>query len=304
MDSPLATGPATNVWRRGQADRRAPEPKRRPYPLPAGAETDVSGDAVALAATRALLRALTRDEAALVLRTAVDDLGAAVVPARIAADSALPVDISLGVGEPTVLEVEPGTAAYARMMRHLTDLVDDAQTAATRSDQSRRQERRATIDVLTGVATRAEIGLRLGRAVEGDVGCVIDLDGFKDLNDTRGHAAGDDALRDFGRLLRQSIRVDDFAGRYGGDEFTLVLRAADPGSARSRMVELLTLWQELGDHGTTASVGVAEVDARGGAPAAKAADAALYRAKRAGRNRVEVATDEDYPAPLQAEGEA
>ena len=301
MDSPLATGPASNVWRRGQADRRAPEPKRRPYVLPTGAEEDASGDAVALAATRALLRALTRDEAAVVLRTAVDDLGAAVVPARIAADTALPVDISLGVGEPTVLEVEPGTAAYARMMRHLTDLVDDAHTAATRSDLSRRQERRATIDVLTGVATRAEIGLRLGRAVEGDVVCTIDLDGFKELNDTRGHAAGDDALRDFGRLLRQSIRVDDFAGRYGGDEFTLVLRAAAPDSARSRMVDLLTQWQELGDHGTTASVGVAEVDARGGALAAKAADAALYRAKRAGRNRVEVATAEDHPAPVEGE---
>ena len=301
MDSPLATGPAANVWRRGQADRRAPEPKRRPYPLPAGVDDDASGDTVALAATRALFRALTRDEAALVLRTAVDDLGAAVVPARIAAETALPVDISLGVGEPTVLEVEPGTAAYARMMRHLTDLVDDAHTAATRSDLSRRQERRATVDVLTGVATRAEIGLRLGRAVEGDVVCVIDLDGFKELNDTRGHAAGDDALRDFGRLLRRSIRVDDFAGRYGGDEFTLVLRAAAPGSARSRMVELLTHWQEVGDHGTTASVGVAEVDARGGAPAAKAADAALYRAKRAGRNRVEVATAEDYATSARGE---
>ena len=294
MDSPLAPGPATNVWRRGQADRRAPEPKRRPYPWPLDADDDPRGDAAALVATRALLNALTRDEAALILRTAVDDLGGAAVPARIAADEAIPVDISLGIGEPTVVEVEPGAAAYERVMRHLTDLVDDAHTAATRADLGHRQERRATVDALTGVATRGEIGLRLGRAVPGDVVCVIDLDGFKALNDTRGHAAGDDALRDFGRLLRQSIRVDDFAGRYGGDEFTLVLRATDAESASCRMAELLTRWQALGDHGTTASAGVAEVDLRGGPIAARAADAALYRAKRSGRNQVEVATTDDY----------
>lgn len=294
MDSPLASGPATNVWRRGQADRRAPEPKRRPYPWPVDVDDDPRGDAAVLAATRALLSALTRDEAALILRTAVDDLGGAAVPARIAADAAIPVDISLGVGEPTVVEVEQGGAAYERVMRHLTDLVDDAHTAATRADVGHRQERRATVDALTGVATRGEIGLRLGRAVPGDVVCVMDLDGFKQLNDTRGHAAGDDALRDFGRLLRQSIRVDDFAGRYGGDEFTLVLLAAAPGSAAARMVDLLAQWQDLGDHATTASVGIAEVDTRGGALAAKAADVALYRAKHAGRNRVEVATADDY----------
>lgn len=282
------------MWRRGQADRRAPEPKRRPYPEPLDAGDDPRGDTTVLAATRALLTALTREEAALILRTAVDDLGGAAVPARIAADDAVPVDISLGVGEPTVVEVEPGGAAYDRVMRHLTALVDDAHTAATRADLSHRQERRATVDVLTGVATRSEIGLRLGRAVPGDVVCLLDLDGFKQLNDTRGHAAGDDALRDFGRLLRQSIRVDDFAGRYGGDEFTLVLRAADPDPASGRMSELVERWHALGDHGTTVSVGVAEVDARGGALAAKAADAALYRAKRAGRNRVEVAVAEDY----------
>lgn len=298
MESPVPAGPATNVWRRGQADRRAPEPKRRPYPLPpeaADAETDdPRGDTVALAATRALLRALSRDEAALVLRTAVDDLGGAVVPARIAADTAVPVDVSLGVGEPSVVEVDAHGPAYARLMRHLTDLVDDAHTAATRADLSQRQERRATVDTLTGVGTRGEIGLRIGRAVPGDVVCVLDLDGFKTLNDDRGHAAGDEALRDFGALLRRSVRVDDFAGRYGGDEFTLVLRAADARSAADRMAELVRHWQLHGDHGTTASVGVAEVDLRGGAAAMAAADAALYRAKRAGRNRVEVATPDDY----------
>jgi diguanylate cyclase (GGDEF)-like protein len=294
VESPPETGPAANVWRRGQSDRRAPEPKRRPYPLPVDTDDDPRGDAAALAATRALLHAFSRDEVALILRTAVDDLGGAVVPARIATDGALPVDVSLGVGEPAVVEIASDDPAYDRLMRHLTALVHDAHAAATRVDLSHRQERRATVDGLTGVASRGEVGLRLGRAVPGDVVCAIDLDGFKELNDLRGHAAGDEALRDFGLLLRQSIRTDDFAGRNGGDEFTLVLRAADTTGARGRMAELIARWSALGAHGTTASVGVAEVDARGGAAAARAADAALYRAKRAGRGRVALAGPEDY----------
>ncbi len=256
---------------------------------------DPSGDAVALAATRALLRARGREEAALVLRTAVEDLGGTVVPARLAGDDALPVDVSLGVGEPAVVEVAGGSQHHDRLARHLSELVNDAHTAAQRIDLIHRQERQASVDALTGAATRREIGLRLGSALSGDAVCVLDLDGFKQLNDTRGHAAGDDALHDLGCLLRASVRHDDFVGRYGGDEFVLVLRATDAESARDRMGLVAERWRGHGDHGTTASVGVAVVDHRGGALAAKAADAALYRAKRSGRDRVELAGEDDYP---------
>ncbi|WP_220794844.1 hypothetical protein, partial [Nocardioides pelophilus] len=83
--------------RRARVDPR--ERRRRSYPLPLEGDGR-RGDAIALAATRALLRALTREEAAQILRTAVDDLGGEVVPARLASDDALPQDISLGVGGP------------------------------------------------------------------------------------------------------------------------------------------------------------------------------------------------------------
>lgn len=293
MESPGTGGPAANALRRGRVDLR--ERRRRAYPLPLAGDGP-RGDVIALAATRALVRALSREEAALILRTAVDDLGGVVVPARLATDEALPQDVSLGVGEPAVVEAAAGSAAYELIQRHLTELVNDAHTVANRSDLSHHQERMATIDPLTGAATRREIGLRLGRAGPGDVVCMLDLDGLKQLNDTHGHAAGDDALRDLGRLLRDSIRPDDFVGRYGGDEFVLVLRSTDPSSARDRMSSIAGRWGELDNQGTTASIGVAEVDERGGALAAKAADAALYRAKRSGRDRIELAVDEDYPS--------
>lgn len=295
-------GPAAhaNARARGQDWDERRERHRRPYPLPLG--DDPRGEAVVLAATRALLRALTREEAAEVLLTAVEDLGGVVVPARVATDDSLPLDVSLGVGEPAVVGATASSAAHDLLRQHLAGLVDDAHTVANRIDLSRQQMRMATVDALTGAATRREIGLRLGRSEPGDVVCVLDLDGFKQLNDARGHGAGDDALRDLGRLLRGATRLRDFVGRYGGDEFVIVLTATDPGTAAARMGAVAAEWRALGDHGTTASVGVAAVDARGGALAAKAADTALYRAKRSGRNRVEVATADDYPV-LTSDGE-
>ena len=89
--------------RRQRAARRDVE---RGYP-PVGNSDDPTGDTVALAATRALLKADSREQAARVLRTALTDMGATVVPARLAAASAASVDVSLGVGEPLVVEVGP-----------------------------------------------------------------------------------------------------------------------------------------------------------------------------------------------------
>ena len=173
--------------------------------------------------------------------------------------------------------------------------MDDARAAAARCDQHQRQEARARTDALTGLADRGETDARLAGASVADVVCLLDLDGFKSLNDTHGHPAGDRALRSFGALLRASVRDVDFVGRYGGDEF-LVVFAGTPLSIAENA------WRTWCGSGRRTArrrrlVGVALVDARGSTSAAAAADRALYRAKRAGGARVHVAAGADWTAP-------
>lgn len=281
---PGAPGPATAAARRAQQRARNARPYERP---PDG---DLNGDAVVLAATRALLSVRSRAEAAEILQTAVRDLGGALVPARLAEANpdALPADVSLGVGEPLLVVVPQLSIAALHLKHHLPALVLDATGAAERCDVAGRQAELASLDSLTGVASRLQIAPSLAEARPGDVVCMVDLDGFKQLNDTRGHAAGDQALRDFGDLLRSSVRAGEFCGRYGGDEFLLILRGVTVGLAQQRMNDVLRRWQAVPGHGTSVSVGIAAVGAPGGAAAGHEADLALLRAKQAGRDRVVV----------------
>jgi diguanylate cyclase (GGDEF)-like protein len=280
-------GPAVAAARRTQKRTGSP----RPYERHTG--TDLSGEGVVLAATRALLSVRTREEAADVLLAAIHDLGGAVIPARLAEcnPDALDVDVSLGVGEPLLVVVPALSVAGLHLGHHLPALVQDALESAERSDVAQRQSELAAVDALTGVASRGQIAPMLAQVQTGDVVCMLDLDGFKALNDTRGHEAGDRALEEFGQLLQECVRAGEFCGRYGGDEFLLFLRGAPVDVARARMSAVARQWRERGWHGTTASVGIAVVGSAGGVAAGQAADQALLRAKRTGRDRVVVAED-------------
>ena len=140
-------------------------------------------------------------------------------------------------------------------------------------------------DPLTGVGNRRRAATLLEHLRPGDAVVLIDLDHFKLVNDTAGHAAGDKVLVALGRYLRDHLRDADAVARYGGEEFLVVFRNAGQGAgaATERLVEG---WRELTPL-TTFSAGVA-VHAPGRSPAATLgrADAALYRAKRTGRDRV------------------
>jgi two-component system cell cycle response regulator len=123
---------------------------------------------------------------------------------------------------------------------------------------------------------------------------MLDLDRFKHLNDTAGHDAGDDALRQLSSCFREELRGIDSAARFGGDEFALILPQALADGAlivaervRARIEQIYI--PEFGS--LTASIGIACFPAHAASRAElfRAADDALYAAKRAGRNRVCVA---------------
>jgi diguanylate cyclase (GGDEF)-like protein len=235
----------------------------------------------------------SREEAIGVLQAAVVELGGWVVPDRMADADAIAFDVSLGVGVPQV--VRGGDAATdLRLARHLPTLVGDTRWVAARCDRIAQQILYATVDPVTGVAARGEIELRLESASVGDIVCLLDLDEFKNVNDTLGHIAGDDALHLFGSLLRSTMRDADFVGRYGGDEFMVIMEAVPPDVARRRMLSLATAWASEDIHQSTVSVGLASIDDRGATVARSAADRALYRAKGLGRNQVALATPEEY----------
>jgi diguanylate cyclase (GGDEF)-like protein/PAS domain S-box-containing protein len=149
---------------------------------------------------------------------------------------------------------------------------------------------------------------RAGRAQQRLGLLILDLDHFKRFNDTYGHEAGDTVLREVGALLARSIRVEDTVCRFGGEEFVIILPTADLDAAVMRaervgakLRELTVLHQGQSLGILTASVGVAEFPRHGSAPKEllAAADAALYRAKEEGRDRVVSAG-----APTQQESAA
>ena len=165
-------------------------------------------------------------------------------------------------------------------------------------------ERQARTDELTGLANvRAfasivERELERSRRFDTPLALVmVDIDDFKEVNDTYGHQQGDEVLAQVAGVLRNLSRALDAPARYGGEELAVVLPQTDAAGAEllaQRMREAVEALQvsRMGGRGTlsvTASFGVASVpeSARDRSELIAAADAALYRAKRAGKNRVE-----------------
>lgn len=198
------------------------------------------------------------------------------------------------------VELEPDALA---VMEAVADMV-----ALQLANESARQAlehanltlaRLASVDVLTGVANRRalddELRTALQRAMAGGVpvaAFAVDIDRFKQINDSFGHAVGDEVLRQVASRIVDACRVDDVVVRLGGDEFVALLIGADAAGARSVAERLCA---DVAEHPVRTPAGGVDVTISVGVAAAASddldhllasADAALYEAKRRGRNRV------------------
>jgi diguanylate cyclase (GGDEF)-like protein len=189
------------------------------------------------------------------------------------------------------------------------DLVTSVGTAAPAIANLRNlaiAELRAATDALTGLANHRSVQDTLNRMVAQAartksplVGILFDLDHFKRVNDIHGHAKGDEVLASVGAAVAAAVRESDFVGRYGGEEFVALLpdTDVDGGATLAEKLRLVIEGLEIPDldRRLSASFGVAVLpgDAVTGEQLLRAADRALYAAKNAGRNRVEIVRSDE-----------
>ena len=162
------------------------------------------------------------------------------------------------------------------------------------------QELLANTDQLTGLYNRRCLDRQLDKFIErahatgtGLALILVDLDDFKKVNDTFGHAAGDAVLRGISSIITDCVRASDLPCRFGGDEFAIVLTEIDPGRARDRAERIRSRSQEMRPiagnaeaHATTSVGGAMLRLSESAAELFDRADKELYRAKEQGRNRV------------------
>jgi diguanylate cyclase (GGDEF)-like protein len=193
-----------------------------------------------------------------------------------------------------------GRPASARQVAQLTTLGMQAGARIGTVRAFNSTQRKATTDSLTGLANRRSAEDRARQlSHEGKAFALIltDLDHFKRLNDTRGHEAGDQALRLFAETLRQGLRDGDMAARWGGEEFVLILAQSGAAKAeevaariRAKLAEKLLVGAIPS---FTASFGIADTSmGTRFEQLLRMADEALYRAKECGRDCVQVAGEQ------------
>jgi diguanylate cyclase (GGDEF)-like protein len=188
-----------------------------------------------------------------------------------------------------------------RQMNLRENMVDLEQKKLGLESENKRLEAAARYDLLTGLLNRQSLEARMiletRKAKENDsslCGLMLDIDHFKLINDSYGHVVGDEVLRVVGKELRKCLRREDYAGRYGGEEFFVILPGSLKTTARAvaerirSSIEGTFLEARDARISVTVSIGLSEFQKS--EPIidwVEHADAAMYRAKQAGRNQVQ-----------------
>lgn len=207
-----------------------------------------------------------------------------------------------------VFAIEITIAPLPDYDKQVTGSVLTFRNVTTLRDMARQMSYQATHDALTGLINRREFENRLRQALMSTQGgrnshvlCYMDLDQFKVVNDTCGHVAGDELLKQLASLTYQKIRKDDTLGRLGGDEFGILLLDCPLDKGRETVESILDmirefrfLWQDKSFE-VGASVGLVPITDESGSieELLSAADSACYVAKDFGRNRVHVYQPDD-----------
>ena len=194
-------------------------------------------------------------------------------------------------------------------INYLEQLTNQAATTINRANVYAEILKHATLDALTSLYNRRQLEERIKQEVSGakrhdrPLGAMmIDIDFFKSVNDTYGHAAGDLVLKTVSRIIKLQLRDYDIAGRYGGEEFAILLPFTKLEEAKmvaerlrkaveNKKIDISKINTESSEKNisVTISLGVAEYSKEDSEETLlQNADKALYKAKENGRNRVEI----------------
>ena len=212
------------------------------------------------------------------------------------------------------LEIWNTKQENARLGQQLAQTLEEVRIKNKQLEEVVKQlEAMAATDPLTGLANRRTFGQAMARSFahakrfQQDLACImIDLDGFKEFNDTFGHQRGDEILRRAAEVLQRCCRQSDVPGRFGGDEFIVLLPQADERIASQVAHRIQETFEEMRRESeepgqVTLSIGLAclsQCDATNPEQLANFADHALYRAKQAGKNRLVLYRKQDNAKPV------
>ena len=182
-------------------------------------------------------------------------------------------------------------------------------TRAKYIKESKELQDKAETDLLTDLLNKIATEKKIKEYLENEgkekrsIMFVLDIDNFKKINDTMGHAFGDEVLSTLGRRIKSEFRINDIVGRTGGDEFVVFLKDLKDEDTMKREAERVATFfknfkvGEYVKYSATASIGAAIFpnDAKDFEALYKAADQALYKAKRRGKNQLAFYEDHDMP---------